>query len=134
MAIGCNIWTICLKLNWYFYGLSRMLQLPQFVWTLRSLVWVVFNNFLLIDATDRSKIGSDQKCLFFFTPFHFSRTLPLNVQGIFKRKSSRLLEFKFVDSFKATSNLDLIKLKNVTQYSHFLKNVLNSLISPLFLP
>ena len=98
-----------------------MLQLSEFVWTLRSLVWVVFNNFLLIDATDRSKIGSDQKRLFFFTPFNFSRILPLNTQGIFKRKSSRLLEFKFVDSFKATSNLDLIKLKNVTQFSHFLK-------------
>ena len=27
--------------------------------------WVVFNNFLLIDATDRSKISSDQKRLFF---------------------------------------------------------------------
>ena len=35
------------------------------VWTLRSSVQVVFNNFLLIDATDRSKISSDQKRLFF---------------------------------------------------------------------
>ena len=60
MTIGCNIWMICLKLNWYFYGLSRMFQLPQFVWALRSSVWDVFVNFLLIDATDRSKISSDQ--------------------------------------------------------------------------
>ena len=52
---------ICLKLNRFFYGLSRMLHLSEFVWTLRSSVLVVFNNFLLIDATDRSKISSDQK-------------------------------------------------------------------------
>ena len=42
-----------------------MLQLSEFVWTLRSSAWVVFNNFLLKDATDRSKISSDQKRLFF---------------------------------------------------------------------
>ena len=34
--------------------------------------WSVFNNFLLIDATDRSKISSDQKLLFFaVSPFSF---------------------------------------------------------------
>ena len=37
----------------------------------------IFNKFLLIDATDRSKISSDQTRLF-YTPFHFSRTLPLS--------------------------------------------------------
>ena len=55
---------ICLKLIWFFYGLSRMFQLPQFVWALRSSVWDVFINFLLIGATDRSKISSDQKRFF----------------------------------------------------------------------
>ena len=64
MTIGCNIWMICLKLNRFFYGLSRILHLPEFEWILRSSVWVVFNNFLLIDATDRSKISSDQKRFF----------------------------------------------------------------------
>ena len=54
----------CLKLNRFFYGLSRMLQLSEFVWILRSSVLVVFNNFLLIDATDRSKVKSDQKRFF----------------------------------------------------------------------
>ena len=44
---------ICLKLNRFFYGLSRMLHLSEFVWIRRSSVLVVFNNFLLIDATDR---------------------------------------------------------------------------------
>jgi len=81
MTIGCNIWMICLKLNWFFYGLSRMLQFSEFVWTPCYSVFNVFNNFLLIDATDRSKISSDQKHFFialslyplsFFanTPFH----------------------------------------------------------------
>ena len=42
-----------------------MLQLSEFVWTLRSPVWVVFHNFLLIDVTDRSKISSDQQSLLF---------------------------------------------------------------------
>ena len=41
-----------------------MLHLSEFVWTLRSSVLVVFNNFLLIDAKDRSKISSDQKRFF----------------------------------------------------------------------
>ena len=80
MTIGCNIWMICLILIWFFYGLSRMFQLPQFVWALRSSVWDVFINFLLIDATDKSKISSDQKRFWShqtYTPFHFSRTLPL---------------------------------------------------------
>ena len=72
MIIDCNIWMICLKLNYrLFYDPSWMLQLSEFVWTLRSLVWVVFNNFLLIDATDRSKISSDQKLLFFAIILYF---------------------------------------------------------------
>ena len=47
-----------------FYGLSSMLQFSEFVWALRSSVWVDFNNFLLLDAKDRSKISSDQKRFF----------------------------------------------------------------------
>ena len=47
------------------YDPSLILQLSEFVWTLRSSLFVVFNNFLLIDTTDRSKISSDQKRLFF---------------------------------------------------------------------
>ena len=41
-----------------------MLQFSQFVWALSYLVWDLFKNFLLIDATDRSKISSDQKGFF----------------------------------------------------------------------
>ena len=55
---------ICLKLNGFFYDPSHVLQLSQFVWTLRSSVLVVFNNFLLTDATDTSEVSSDQKRFF----------------------------------------------------------------------
>ena len=41
-----------------------MLQLSQFVWALRYSVWDVVNNFLLIDATARRRISSDQKRFF----------------------------------------------------------------------
>ena len=65
----------------FFYDPSWMLQLSDFVWALRSLVWIVFNNFLLIDATDRSKISSDQKRLFFalrLYPLSFFASTPFN--------------------------------------------------------
>ena len=55
---------ICLKLNGFFYGLSHMLQFSKFVWALIYSAWNVFNRFLLIDATDRSKISSNQKRFF----------------------------------------------------------------------
>ena len=57
-----------------------MLHLSEFVLILRSSVLVVFNNFLLIDATDRSNISSDQKRFFiplsFFTPLSFFANTP----------------------------------------------------------
>ena len=85
MTIVCNIWMICLELNWFVYDPGWMLHLSEFVWTLRSSV--VFNNFLLIGATDRSKISSDQKRFFIalsLYPLSFSRTLPLNKTKIVK--------------------------------------------------
>ena len=53
-----------LELNWFCYYPSRILQLSEFVKNLRSSVWDVFKNFLIIDAKDRKKISSDQKRLF----------------------------------------------------------------------
>ena len=41
-----------------------MLQFYEFVWAQSYSVLDVFNKFLLIDATDRSKISSDQKRFF----------------------------------------------------------------------
>ena len=81
MTIGCNIWMICLKLNWFFYGLSRLWQFSQFVWTPCCSVWDVFNNFLLTDATDKSKISSDQKRFFIalsLYPLSFFANTPFN--------------------------------------------------------
>jgi len=63
MTIGCNIWMICLELN---FSIS------------------CFNSFLLIDETDRSKISSDQKRLFFAVSLYpllfFANTPFKNVQ------------------------------------------------------
>ena len=59
-----------------------MLHLSEFVRTLRSSVLVVFNNFLLIDATDRSKISSDQKRFFIASsiyPLSFFANTPFKI-------------------------------------------------------
>ena len=95
MTIGCNIWMICLKLNWFFYCLGRMLQFSQFVWALSYSVLVVFNNFLLIDATDRSKIRSDQKRFFIalsLYPLSFFANTPFNCGFVTKLTSTFLLQ------------------------------------------
>ena len=61
----------------FFKDPSRISQFSEFEWIIiRSLIWVVLNNFLIIDATDKSKISSDQKRLFFAVslfPFSFFR-------------------------------------------------------------
>ena len=70
------------EFKWICYGLSCMLQFSQFVWALSCSVWDVVNNFLLIDATDRSKISSDQKRLFIalsLYPLSFFANTPFNV-------------------------------------------------------
>ena len=80
-----------MELNWLFYDLSWMLQPSEFVWTLRSSVQVVFNNFPLIDAiTDRSKNSSDQKRLFFAVslyPLSFFTNTPFNFPGVTENKN-----------------------------------------------
>ena len=71
-----------------FYGLSSMLQFSQFVWPLSYSVWDVFYNFLLIDATDRSKISSDQKRFFIalsLYPLSFFANTPFNKKTIIKK-------------------------------------------------
>ena len=85
MTIICIIWMICLELNWFVFDPSWMLHLSEFVWSMDTTFFGInrFNNFLLIDATDRSKISSDQKRFFIalsLYPPHFSRTLPLILQ------------------------------------------------------
>ena len=87
MTIGCNIWMICLILIWFFYGLCRIMHLSEFVLALRSSVWDVFINFLLIDATDRNKISSDQKRFFIalsLYPLSFFANTPFKIHYWFK--------------------------------------------------
>ena len=71
------------KIKLSFYGLSRMLKFSEFVWTPCYSVWNVCNIFFLIDATDRSKISSDQKRFFIalslYTLSFFANT-PFNVK------------------------------------------------------
>ena len=72
---------ICLKLNWFFYGLSHKLQFSEFAWALSYSVWDVINNFLLKDTTDRSKIINDQKRFFIalsLYPLSFFSNTPFN--------------------------------------------------------
>ena len=78
---------ICLELNRFVYDPSRMLQLSKFVWTRHSSVF--FKQFLLIDATVRIKIRSDQKRLFFAVslyPLSFFANTPFNFPGITENK------------------------------------------------
>ena len=70
MTYGCNICMICLKLNWLSYDVVYCNFLN---WYGCYVLQVFFNNFLLIDATERSKISSDKSDC-------FSRTLPLSLQ------------------------------------------------------
>ena len=94
-----------------------MLHISEFVRTLRSnSVWVVFNNFLLIETTDRSKISSNQKRFFialslyhlsFFanTPFKLSLKCNICPCMIFKLISHAFYKYesetlKFFSCFK----------------------------------
>ena len=116
MTIGCNI-MICLKLNWFFYGLSRMLQFSQFLWPLSYSVWDVFNNFLLIDATDRSKISRDHHSIFFdvslYTPFHFSRTLQLSIFVVVKNWLFSFMVFGDLSISCFRNNGGFVRIKHV---------------------
>ena len=65
-----------------------MLQFSEFLWALNYSLWDVFNNFPLIDATDRSKISSDQKRFFIalsLYPLSFFANTPFNKKTIIKQ-------------------------------------------------
>ena len=115
MTIVCNIWMICWELNRFFTIRVEFCIFLNLYEHIRSSMWVVFNNFLLIDATDRSKISSDQKRFFialslyplsFFanTPFKHLFDQGKNVSLFFKFK----IDFKM--SLKTRKNLDILLL------------------------
>ena len=131
MTIGCNIWMICLKLNWFFYGLSRMFQLPQFVWTPCYSVWDVFNNFLLINATDRSKIISDQKRFFIalsLYPLSFFANTPFKWMILNVDFALKLINYISLTSVKC---LKPILIKNFSTIPHYQFNSHTLTVTPL---
>ena len=80
------------------YGLSRMLKFSEFVWTPCYSVW---DNFLLIHATDRSKMSSDQKRFFIALsqyPLSFFANTPFKLS----------LKFNFSSSAYAIEARDLL--------------------------
>ena len=74
----------------FFCDPSRILQLSEFVQTLSSSVCIPFNNFLLINTTDRSNISSNQQSAIFsdddddvsLTPLPFLMNTPFKVMEI----------------------------------------------------
>ena len=104
MTIGCNIW---MKLIWFSYGLSRIMQFSQFVWALSYSVWDVFNKFLLIDATDRSKISSDQKSFFIalsLYPLSFFANTPFKCYSLWATLYNFLSIHSLLNCNRALSN------------------------------
>ena len=102
MTIVCNIWVICLELNWFVHVQSWMLHLSEFVWTPLPSVWVVFIDFLLIDATDRSNISSNQKLLFFAAslyPLSFFAHTPFKSCRIQLMTQTSWHKLPYVESF-----------------------------------
>ena len=61
--------------------------------------WLVFNNFLHINATDRSKISrKHQRIVFDVSLFHFSRTLPLRDYMLTQINLTGSLEYKNINA------------------------------------
>ena len=119
MIIGCNIWMICLESNLFISDLSWMLHLSEFIWTLRSSIWVVFNNFLLIDATDRSKISSKQHRIFFdvtYTPLIFQRILS-SVESLLSNLNQYTIEVVQLHLRSSTSSRYSFKFSGVLKDS-----------------
>ena len=88
-----------------------MFQLPQFVWALRSWVRNVFVNFLHIDATDRSKISTDQKRFFIalsLYPLSFFANTPFKLNNNWGKTTKRVMNDLRLKSFDLRSNIHLV--------------------------
>ena len=136
MSKDFNISMICLILNWFVYDPSWMLHLSEFVWTLHSSVWVVFNNFLLKDATDRSEISSDQKRLFFATslyPLSFFANTPFNLSNNEKASSFSFLvnSTTFIPCL-CSINMQLNTTEKLQEHVSFLQRKNKKVISIIF--
>ena len=124
MTIDCNFWMTCLKLNWFFYGLRSMLQFSQFGWTPCYSVWDVFNNFLLTDATDISKISSDQKRFFIaliLYPLSFFANTPFkSYKTTLIYKLTPVKSFFYFSSYLVIlSEIIIITMHNLADFNEF---------------
>ena len=89
--VGCITWMSWYKFNLIIYDLSGIMQFREFVEVQRSLACVVFNQFLLLNATDRSKISCDQYRIKFdvnLYPLQFFANNPFKMD--FPNKASTL--------------------------------------------
>ena len=103
-------------------------------WMLRYSAWVVFNNFFLTDATDRSKISSDQKrffSLYAYTPFHFLRTLPLKGHFFLVHNKTTAF-FDFWDIFKGFNLKIIFKLKTFLDNSFSILSTINPCLNVIY--
>ena len=100
---------VCLKFNRLFYDTSIILQLYELLWKLCSSVYIDFKNFLLIGATDRSRINSDQKRSFFavslyhlsFFAIHSLSTMTIQLKiSPFNKCAAGKLNWSFSSFFK----------------------------------
>ena len=93
-------------------------------WTLRSSLLIVFNNFLLIDAIDRSKINSDQKRFFIALsvyPLTFFANTPFKVKPDLKMYATFHSSLYLCVSI-INIHIDIISL-NITVFKfRFLRN------------
>ena len=81
--------TICLDLSWFFHDPSRILQLSE--WMLHSSVSVVLTIFSLWTLPIEVRLAAitiEYFSKWAYTPFHFSRTLPLTLYNIYITEKS----------------------------------------------
>ena len=99
-----------------------MLQFSEFVWALSYSVWDFFNNFLFIDATDRSKISSDQKRFFIALILYL---LSFFANTPFKRINTNAHTTPYAESISAWSNQGLVMclLSILNQYKYYSGNI-----------
>ena len=93
-----------------------MLQFSQFVWALSYLVWDVFNKFLLIDATDRSKISSDQKRFFialslYPLSFFWNTPFKIDIKIVYLKRCYFTIYLKVFFDIKGVKGLSCSVLK-----------------------
>ena len=103
-----------------------MFQFSQFVWPRSYSIWDVFNNFLLLDATDRSKIRSDQKSFFIalsLYPLSFFANTPFK-DALWFFLSMRKWFFDQCEHSILSNGISNAVLKKFTKFNIYFNNLL----------